>query len=241
MSSEGDTAAAAAAAAAEAAPEAVHNSNHHHNDDFNLEAMRDHFLACLGEDGLLNLDKYILGYEELYKFLNLLGTVFHWVASDVHAKLEVLRGHRQSEHGDKYVTIQSMLDHEVESDLIKHKARDSGTGARNLLRLHRALEYIDAFLEAVQTIELADKCCGVSQEAYKKTLIKHHPWVVQKAALLAMHMLPTKEGLIRKICTDDDEEHKKAMETLNQAVTAMQQVYAKTHEEYEKHKLLELP
>jgi hypothetical protein len=30
-----------------------------------------------------------LGYEELYKFLNLLGTVFGWVASDVHAKLEV--------------------------------------------------------------------------------------------------------------------------------------------------------
>jgi hypothetical protein len=47
-------------------------------------------------------------------------------------------------------------------------------------------------LEAVQSIEVSEKCCGISQEAYKKTLMKFHPWVVQKAALLAMHMLPTK-------------------------------------------------
>ena len=40
-------------------------------------------------EGHLSVDNYILGYEELYKFLNLLGTVFGWVASDVHAKLEV--------------------------------------------------------------------------------------------------------------------------------------------------------
>ena len=38
-----------------------------------------------------------------------------------------------------------------------------------------------------------EKLVSVSQEAYKKTLQKFHPWVVQKAALLAMHMLPTKQ------------------------------------------------
>jgi hypothetical protein len=41
-------------------------------------------------EGHVSVDFYILGYGELYKFLNLLGTVFGWVASDVHAKLEVL-------------------------------------------------------------------------------------------------------------------------------------------------------
>ena len=40
---------------------------------------------------------------------------------------------------------------------------------------------------------MSEKLCGVSQEAYKKTVQKFHPWVVQKAALLAMHMLPTKQ------------------------------------------------
>jgi hypothetical protein len=42
-------------------------------------------------------------------------------------------------------------------------------------------------------LELSEKLVSVSQESYKKTLQKFHPWVVQKAALLAMHMLPTKQ------------------------------------------------
>ena len=85
----------------------------------------------------------------MYKFLNLLGTVFGWVASDVDAKMEILRGHKNGESGDKYLTVQSMVQHEIENDMIKHKAKDSSTGTRNLLRLHRALEYIVAFLEGV--------------------------------------------------------------------------------------------
>ena len=48
-----------------------------------------YFDSSITPEGHLSVDKYILGYEELYKFLNLLGTVFGWVASDVHAKLEV--------------------------------------------------------------------------------------------------------------------------------------------------------
>ena len=92
------------------------------------------------------------GYEELYKFLNLLGTVFGWVASDVDAKMEILRGHKNGESGDKYLTVQSMVQHEIENDMIKHKAKDSSTGTRNLLRLHRALEYIVAFLEGVPSM-----------------------------------------------------------------------------------------
>ena len=121
-----------------------------------------------------------LGYHELYQFLNLLGTVFGWVATDVLAKMEVVQGHQNGENGDKYLTVQSMLQHEIDNKLIKHKAKDSNTGTRNLLRLHRALEYIIAFLEGVQGLEAQEKCCPLSQEAYKKTLMKYHPWVVQK-------------------------------------------------------------
>ncbi len=226
-----------------AATAEVTASNHEGPYDFKLENLRAHFEACLSEDGTLSVDKYIAGYEELYKFLNLLGTVFGWVASDVHAKLEILRGHRGGEAADKYVSIQTMLEYEVEADLIKRKAKDSTTGARNLLRLHRALEYINAFLDAIPALEMTEKCCGISQEAYKKTLIKFHPWIVQKAALMAMHMLPTKEGLIHKICEDahNEEEYNAAASTLEAAVKAMKAVYDKTEEEYKKKDLLSLP
>ena len=182
------------------------------------------------------------GYDELYKFLNLLGTVFGWVASDVDAKLAILRGHKSGENAAKYETIQSMLAHEIETNMIKPKAKDSTTGTRNLLRLHRALEYINSFLEGVPGLENEEKCCGMSQEAYKKTLIKFHPWVVQKAALMAMHMLPTKEGLIQKICDDPNEDKiKEVTETLNAAVQAMQKVYDITQELYKEKELLNLP
>ena len=89
----------------------------------------------------------ILAYEELFKFLNLLGTVFGWVASDIDAKMEILRGLKNGEQSEKYLTVQSMIQYEVDNNLIKYKAKDSSTGTRNLLRLHRALEYIAAFLD----------------------------------------------------------------------------------------------
>ena len=73
--------------------------------------------------------------------------MFGWVASDIDAKMEILRGLKNGEQSEKYQFVQSMIQYEVDNNLIKHKAKDSSTGTRNLLRLHRALEYIVAFLE----------------------------------------------------------------------------------------------
>ncbi len=81
----------------------------------------------------------------------------------------------------------------------------------------------------------------ILKAAYKKTLSKHHPWVVQKAALLAMNMLPTKQGLIQKICGDDKEALAEAARILPEAVKAMQAVYEKTQKIYEEHNLLDIP
>lgn len=56
--------------------------------DFDMENLFKYFNTCYGEDGSrLSMDSYIKGYEEIVKFLNLLGTVFGWVASDVVAKI----------------------------------------------------------------------------------------------------------------------------------------------------------
>jgi len=210
--------------------------------EFSLDNLKSHFETCLAEDGSISVDKYLLGYDELYKFLNLLGTVFGWVATDVYNKMETVRGHRKGENSVKYETVQIMLEHEIETNMIKPKAKDSTTGTRNLLRLHRALEYITAFLQGVPKLEANDKCCQMSQEAYKKTLMKFHPWVVQKAATMAMNLLPTKNGLIQKFCDPEDEEAvKNATKTLDDAVTAMNKVYDATQDLYKDKDLLNLP
>ena len=58
------------------------------NEDFDMENLFKYFKECYGEDGSsLSMDSYIQGYEEIVKFLHLLGTVFGWVASDVVAKI----------------------------------------------------------------------------------------------------------------------------------------------------------
>ena len=67
----------------------------------------------------------------------------------------------------------------VEHDLIKTKKKDDPSGSRTLLRLHRALEYIIAFLHKLDDIQDADLCSVISVEAYEATLMKYHPWVVQ--------------------------------------------------------------
>ena len=57
--------------------------------DFDLEQLKTSFETCIQEDGKILLKSYIDGYVQLYKFLNLLGTVFGWVSIDVDAKLGI--------------------------------------------------------------------------------------------------------------------------------------------------------
>lgn len=73
----------------------------------------------------------------------------------------------------------SNLCSKVEHDLIKTKKKDDPSGSRTLLRLHRALEYIIAFLHKLDDIQDPDLCSVISVEAYEATLMKYHPWVVQ--------------------------------------------------------------
>jgi len=225
----------------------INQPNHHHQDDspFSLANLRRHFEACYSarEDGELDMDAYVAGYDEIYKFLNLMGTVFGWVASDVGHKNDVLRRCRQGDQRESYVTVQAMVQHEIGNQTVnanKHH-KDCTSGARNLLRLHRALAYVAAFLEGLPGLADADKCCPHSQAAYKRTLAKHHPWAVQKAALLAMNLLPTKEGLIHKICGESVGEYESALTALPAVVAALKEVYDRTQKIYEEHNLLDLP
>ena len=178
--------------------------------DFSLELLTQHFndstatpgdkennqnwVLRLHSSGLC-LASYVKGYREVYKFLNLLGTVFGWVGSDVWAKIVQLEKYLGGEEKEHYQNCKAMIEYEVitkkkedlltnpyqkvEHDLIKTKKKDDPSGSRTLLRLHRALEYIIAFLHKLDDIQDADLCSVISVEAYEATLMKYHPWVVQ--------------------------------------------------------------
>jgi len=209
--------------------------------EFSLDKLTQHFIKCSSTPGL-SLSSYIAGYREVYKFLQLLGTVFGWVGSDVWAKIVVLQKYLDGEEKDKYVNIKVMIDHEVEINLIKTKKKDDPSGTRTLLRLHRALEYIILFLHKLEEIKDDDLCSVINIQAYEVTLMKYHPWVVQKAAKLAMKLLPTKKGLILKVHPEGSPEGiQKTIEDFPKAVTAMRAAFDSLQMFYKEKDLLDIP
>ena len=72
----------------------------------------------------------------------------------------------------------------MKNNLVKTKKKDDPSGSRTLLRLHRALEYITAFLDRLEGMKDEDYCSVTSREAYETTLMKYHPWVVQVITIL---------------------------------------------------------
>lgn len=209
--------------------------------EFSLVVLADQFIKCL-KNPELTIVEYIAGYKEVYKFLALLGSVFGWVGSDVYAKITTLEKYLAGDKKEHYQTIRTMIEYEIKNDLIKTKKKDDPSGSRTLLRLHRALEYIIGFLHKLEDIQDDGYCSGISREAYEATLMKYHPWVVQKAAKLAMGLLPTKKGLVSKVCPEGNEAAlKKAHEDFPKAVSAMRNVYEATQVFYKDNNLLEIP
>ena len=67
-----------------------------------------------------------------------------------------------------------MIDYEHSENLLKN----SKNGTRNLLRLHRALQFISEFLKEVTKLDENDNTNSLAVLAYERTLMKHHSWVI---------------------------------------------------------------
>ena len=164
------------------------------------------------------------------------GTVFGFVSSDVEEKIGILRDYRKSEVSDKYESVQKMLEYEVANKLTDNKKKASG--ARTLLRLHRALEFISALLEKIRDTDNKAKFSTEAVAAYDATLAKHHPWLVKKGVHVAMMMLPSRPDLLKKMSLDDTEEK---MALLAKLIDELNVIYKITQDLYAKDKLLDLP
>ena len=172
-----------------------------------------------------------------FRLFPLLGTVFGFVASDVRAKLNIMHQHRRSNTGPHYITVDSMVDFETTSGLTKTKA-SLPSGARTLLRLHRALEFIIAFLRGIRSLEAEKKLSGVAAEAYNTTLSAYHPWLIRKGIMLAMYTLPTKHELAGRMGMKNEDEYNSVLDRL---CGSTQTVYDKIQMIYKQYDLLDLP
>uniref|UniRef100_A0A6M2DF26 Glycolipid transfer protein domain-containing protein n=1 Tax=Xenopsylla cheopis TaxID=163159 RepID=A0A6M2DF26_XENCH len=207
---------------------------------FDLQKVHDHFQDSVkkANNDDVHLEPYINGYKELYKFFQLMGTVFGFVSSDLKSKVDILENLlNDTNKGDNFLTFKSMIEYEKNNDLLDKEEYVSGS--RTLLRLHRGLDFIREFLRALGELENCQKTSHVCQIAYNNTLAKYHPWLVKKGANVAMYTMPTREVLLKKVCGDEDDVQR-AIAVLPDMLLITADVYKRTEDLYTNYDLHDL-
>lgn len=82
-----------------------------------------------------------------------------------------------------------------------------------------------------------DSTINVCKDAYDRTLAKYHPWVVKKAANVAMYTLPVQRELLKRICQDVP----KTLENLPHMLSSTRVVYDRIDILYTRNDLHDLP
>ncbi|XP_070696016.1 ceramide-1-phosphate transfer protein [Pempheris klunzingeri] len=207
---------------------------------FCLQEVLDTFKLCLSENKEVYLPHYVAGWRGLVKFLNSLGSVFGFISKDAVNKVKILVAYLDGENGSQYATIQSMVKYELENELVDLTKRGSHpeSGCRTLLRLHRALRWLELFLERLRTSTEDSKTSVMCAEAYNESLAQHHPWVIRKAAGMAFCVLPGRPAFFEVMNVGPPEQ---VVAILGEAVPLISEVYQVTEELYAQQNLLDLP
>lgn len=205
---------------------------------FRLDVVLDAFRKAKQEDGMIGIEEYIRGYDELCIFFDSLGSVFGFITSDVRDKIGILQHHRSKENGDNYNTVKQMFDFEVEKDLTAAQTKPL-SGSRTLLRLHRALAFTMLFMKRLSQASDKDSSSTLASEAYNETLAHFHPWLIRKAASLAMYSLYSVGDMIKKAGGEVSQDEAKKL--LRESVDAIQPVYDDTEGLYTSYDLHGLP
>ncbi|NWI44000.1 CPTP protein, partial [Picathartes gymnocephalus] len=202
---------------------------------FSLREVLDAFRRCVTEQREVLLEPYLSGWRGLIRFLQSLGAVFSFISKDAVAKVALLEGHCSGSQRQQYVSLQSMVRHELAAGRAALRARPD-SGCRTVLRLHRALRWLQLFLEGLRSGE--SRTSVLCTDAYNASLAAHHPWVIRKAATVAFCALPSRDAFLEIMNVGTAEE---AVAMLGEAVPYIDDVYGITQELFAEHKLLDLP
>ncbi|XP_068096709.1 ceramide-1-phosphate transfer protein isoform X2 [Hyperolius riggenbachi] len=208
---------------------------------FSLREVLVSFKACLvNEDQDVLVEHYLNGWKGLVRFMNSLGTVFSFVSKDAVSKIQIMENYLHGEKGERYRTLQSMVEYELSSNSVDLKKRGSHpeSGSRTILRLHRALRWLQLFLEKLRTSTEESKTSTLCSEAYNDSLANFHPWLIRKTATVAFLALPTRNTFfeVMNVGTTED-----VVNMLGEAMPYVSNVYDFTQELYSQHNLLDLP
>ncbi|RMZ99561.1 ceramide-1-phosphate transfer [Brachionus plicatilis] len=220
-----------------------HHHHQHHQTEFDPERLFNLFKKCLIKSNPdadfddISIPDYIQAYEEINKFLSLLGNIFYFVISDVNDKINIFKKYLEKEP-DHYSTLNTFLKYEQEHNKLRQSSHDlkhHPSGARTLLRLHRALIFIYKFLDRLSNADSKQKSAQICIETYEQTLARYHSWLIRKAANLGMHGLPKRDALIGHMIRTDTEK-----KMFPEFISTVEKTYNITQSYYEKYGILDL-
>ncbi|NXK11703.1 CPTP protein, partial [Herpetotheres cachinnans] len=207
---------------------------------FSLREVLAAFQACVTERREVLLAPYLSGWRGLIRFLHTLGAIFSFISKDAVAKVQIMEDYCRGEQREKYVSLQSMVEYELAQGLVDLQVRSgrSDSGCRTVLRLHRALRWLQLFLEGLRTGRQDSRTSVICTDSYNASLAAYHPWVVRKAATVAFRTLPPRNAFLEIMNVGTAEE---AAAALGEALPYICDVYDITQELFAQHELLELP
>ncbi|XP_001364743.2 ceramide-1-phosphate transfer protein [Monodelphis domestica] len=208
--------------------------------DFNLKVVLVNFKQCLSEKEEVLMDPYLTGWKGLIKFLNNLGAVFAFISKDVLTKVQIMEKFRNSEQKENYFSLQSMVKYEISNNLVdfQKRADHPDSGCRTILRLHRALHWLQLFLDGLRTSQEDSKTSSLCTDSYNIALATYHPWLIRKAVTVAFCTLPSRNAFLETMNVGTPEE---AVEMLSDAMPFIGQVYQLSQKLFEENALLDLP
>ncbi|XP_036404319.1 LOW QUALITY PROTEIN: ceramide-1-phosphate transfer protein-like [Megalops cyprinoides] len=225
---------------------------------FQVSQLLFHLHSALGPGPDVLLQPYLSSWDELIKFMESLGPVVEFFSQKVKSKVSLLRGlarqdweGRAETGGEKgedggpvggpYTSVRSMMRWELARGAVDFR-RQTGSGCRTLLRLHRALLWLQLFLRGMGEEPGAggrpQSPSELCREAYGRALAPHHPWLLRQAAELAFLAMPEWDTFFQLVCVQS---HQEAGPVLDRVVRAIEEVYSRTQGALEEHGMLELP
>uniref|UniRef100_A0A3Q4BMC5 Glycolipid transfer protein domain-containing protein n=1 Tax=Mola mola TaxID=94237 RepID=A0A3Q4BMC5_MOLML len=214
---------------------------------FQVSLLLSHLLAAPAYTSDMLLHPYLSSWDELVKFMEALGPMVGLISKEIKSKTSIIRQLAGTEnnlgtshHTGAYHSVRSMIWLELNRGLVDfHRQTDSG--CRTLLRLHRALLWLKLFLQKLAEMPEAGRLRNPSElcrEAYQSTLSKHHTWFVRRAAELAFIAMPERGFFFRLLCVQNQEE---LSTVLTKVVRALGEVYDRTQKALEENGMLDLP
>ncbi|XP_029802142.1 ceramide-1-phosphate transfer protein isoform X1 [Suricata suricatta] len=209
--------------------------------DFNLKVVLVNFKQCLNEEEEVLLDHYLAGWRGLVsRFLNSLGAIFSFISKDVTAKLQIMERLCSGPQREHYSSLQSMVAYEVGNQLVdlERRSQHPDSGCRTVLRLHRALRWLQLFLEGLRTSPEDARTAALCTDSYNASLAAYHPWIIRRAVTVAFCTLPTRKVFLEAMNVGSPE---RAVEMLGEALPFIERVYNVSQRLYAEHSLLNLP